>query len=557
MTTEVRADRWWPRAYQPSWLRFDLVAGLTAAAVVIPQAMAYAAIAGLPVEVGLYSASVPMVAYALAGTSRPLSVSVTSSIAAVTATAIAGTPDPRAAAAALAVFSGLFLVLGYLFRLGFVAELISAPVLTGFKVGVGVSIAIGQLHALLGVDKEGSHLVTQLWDAVMALPRASVATMALAAACIAVLLGLKRLVPAVPGPLVVVVLTIAATALLHLDDHGIALVGQVPSGFPTPQLPAIGKNLDLVLPGLGVALIAFVESIAAARAFQAKDDPPVQATREMGALGLANVVSSLLRGMPAGGGMSQTAIADGAGAKSPLTGIVGAATVVVTLLFLAPVFSDLPEAALGALVFVAAIGLVDLGKVGRILRTNRRDGLLTIGAALGVASMGALDGIVVAVLISVLTLLYETSRRPVETITAVPRRAPQTGPVPEGLLVLRPGSDIYFANVQRVRRDIDAIVAAAPVRPRVVLFDVPDVSMFEYTAHEGLRQMVDDLLAQGIEVWEVEPRPDAREAALRYRRHHGGGPPPRSFPDLPAAVATYRAEHPRAVDPPVTQGEEG
>ena len=172
-TTGRAAERavWWPRAYQRSWLRYDLVAGLTVAAVVIPQAMAYAVIAGLPVEVGLYTASVPMAAYALAGSSRPLSVSTTSSIAAVTAVAVAASSDPQGTAQVLALFAGLFLVAAAVLRLGFVADLISVPVLTGFKIGVGISIAVGQLPALLGVDKQGDRIVTQLWYAVTAIPR--------------------------------------------------------------------------------------------------------------------------------------------------------------------------------------------------------------------------------------------------------------------------------------------------------------------------------------------------------------------------------------------------
>ncbi len=539
-TDEPGADRavWWPRAYQPSWLRYDIVAGLTTAAVVIPQAMAYAVIAGLPVEVGLYTAAVPMAAYALAGSSRPLSVSTTSSIAAVTAATIVGSPDPQGAAQVLALFAGAFLVLAAIAHLGFVADLISVPVLTGFKVGVGISIAVGQLPALLGVEKQGDRIVTQIWYAVTSLPQASVTTVALAVGCIALLLGLKRWLPAIPGPLVVVILSIAASALFRLQDHGIGLAGTVPSGLPLPGLPPVLDHLDLIGPALGIALVGFVESISAARTFQSRSDPPVAADRELGALGLANVVSSLLRGMPAGGGMSQTAVADGAGAKSPLTAVFGSVTVVVTLLFLAPVFSDLPQATLGALVFVAAIGLVDIGKVREIFATDRRDGILTVLAAAGVAAMGALDGIVVAVLISVLTLLYEMSRRRLEVLRVVPVEAAVSAPVPDGLLVLRPGAEVYFANVQNLRRDIRAAVAAAPGLPRVVLLDASTVSVFEYSAHEALRLLIDDLLARGLVVWEVSPPPDAEAAAARYRQAHGD-PGLRRFASLEAAVAAY------------------
>ena len=429
---------WWPRRYSPSWLRPDLVAGLSTAAVVIPQSMAYAAIAGLPVEVGLYSASVPMAAYALAGTSRALSVSVSSSIAAVTAVAVATTPDPRSAAATLALLSGLFLIGASVARLGFVADLISAPVLAGFKVGIGLSIAAGQLDSLLGVSIDSDRFLGQIWQAATSWPSASVPTLAVSLGCIAILLAGKRWLRRVPAALIVVVLAIAVTSLAGLEVYGVALIAPVPPGLPVPALPSLAGAGAMIMPALGVALITFVESIAAARAFQARDDPPVRADRELGALGLANVVASVLRGMPAGGGMSQTAVNDGAGAKSPLAAIATAATVIITLLFLAPLFSQLPQAALGALVFVAAIGLVDIASVRHILTVHRRDGVLCLVAAAAVVALGALDGILAAVLISSLTLLYEESRQPVAVLEIVPVDAPQHRRVPAGMIVLEP-----------------------------------------------------------------------------------------------------------------------
>jgi SulP family sulfate permease len=255
------------RRYRSSRLRPDLIAGLTTAAVVLPQAMAYAAIAGLPVEVGLYTASVPMAAYALAGTSRPLSVSVTSSIGAVTGAAIAGAPDPRQAATTLAFYCSIFLIIAWLARVGYVADLISAPVLTGFKIGIGISIAVGQLDSLLGVAIDDDRVAVQLWDAIRSIPDARVPTLIMSIACIIALLIMKRWLRRVPGPIIVVVLAILATWLWNLQDYGIALIDPVPSGLPVPTLPHFGGSGGLIAPALGVALIAFVESIAAARAF--------------------------------------------------------------------------------------------------------------------------------------------------------------------------------------------------------------------------------------------------------------------------------------------------
>lgn len=528
---------WWPRRYSPSWLRGDLVAGLSTAAVVIPQSMAYAAIAGLPVEVGLYSASVPMAAYALAGTSRALSVSVSSSIAAVTAVAVATTPDPRAAAATLALLSGVCLVAASLLRLGFVADLISAPVLAGFKVGIGLSIAAGQLDSLLGVSISSDRFLGQLWQSLSSLPAANPPTVLLSAICVLALLTGRRWLRAVPPALIVVALAITVTWTAHLDRYGIALIDPVPSGFPVPAVPSLTGAAGLLGPALGVALITFVESIAAARTFQARTDPTVSADRELGALSLADVVASLLRGMPAGGGMSQTAVNDGAGAKSPMAAVVTATTVIITLLFLAPLFSQLPQAVLGALVFAAAVGLVDVRTVRTIFTVQRRDGLLCVLAAVGVIALGALDGIVIAVVISSLTLLYESSRRPIDVLETVPRDIDPL-PVPAGLLVLRPQADLHFANVQRFRREVHAAIEAAASPPSVVLVDATPLGNFEYTAHEAARELVEELTDHGIEVWAVLPPGELKDAMGRFAALFGAEHE-RRFATVAAAVRAF------------------
>jgi sulfate permease, SulP family len=532
---------WWLRHYRLSWLRPDLIAGLTTAAVVIPQAMAYAAIAGLPVEVGLYAASVPMAAYALAGTSRPLSVSVTSSIAAVTGAAIAAAPDPRQAATTLAFYCSIFLIIAWVLRLGYVADLISAPVLTGFKIGIGISIAVGQLDSLLGVSIEDDRVAQQLWSAITSVPDAKAATLIMSIACIVALLAMKRWLPRVPGPIIVVALTILATWLWDLQDHGIALIDPVPSGLPLPSLPHFAGSLHFVVPALGVALVAFVESISAARAFQRPDDRPVSADRELGALGLANVISSLFRGMPAGGGMSQTAVNDGAGARSPMAAISTAATVILTLLFLAPLFSYLPQVALGALVFVAAVGLVDINTLRRIFTVERRDGVLAIIAALAVIAAGALYGILAAVLISVLTLLFQLSRRPLEIVQTVPAPDAEQISIPAGMLLVRPRSDIFFANVQHFRRDLYAALAARDPKPTILLVDGSRRYLFEFTANQTLREIIADLRKQGLEIWIVLPPGDPGDAVRRFRQVFGPGDA-EFFPRVSDAVAAHLDE---------------
>jgi sulfate permease, SulP family len=374
---------------QPAWLRGDLLAGLTTAAVVVPQAVAYASLAGLPVETGLYVATVPMLAYALLGTSRPLSVSSTSTISILTAGALAdsgaaGDPGRAAATAALlALLVGGMLVAGGLLRVGFLADFISSPVLAGFKAGMGLVIAASQLGKVLGVPVESGGFFAQVWSALGQLGDANPATVALALGGLAVLLGLRRWAPGVPGPLIVVVLGVALVALTNLEGRGVALVGPVSGGLPRPELPSLSGAAALLPAAAGIALMSFIESISAARAFAARTDPPVDADRELLALGAANLAGGLFQAYPAGGGTSQTAVNDGAGARTQVAELVTAAMAVLTLTLLASLLADLALPILGAIVLVAAIGLVNLAPLRRIRSVRQRDFWLGLVAMAG------------------------------------------------------------------------------------------------------------------------------------------------------------------------------
>jgi sulfate permease, SulP family len=303
----------WLRDYRHPWLRGDLAAGVTTAAVVIPQAMAYATIAGLPVQAGLYVATVPMLVYALLGTSRPLSVSTTSTLSALTAAAVAvaaGGDPARAlvAASTLAVLARVLLLLAGLLRLGFLADFISAPVLAGFKAGTGLLIAAGQLGKVLGVPQEGDSFFAKVGSALSHLGEISWPTAVLAAASIAILLGLRRWAPrSLPGPLLVVALGILLAVVTGLADRGVALVGTIPPGLPEFAAPDLAMVQGLLPAAAGVALMAFVESIAAARAFTAEGEPEVDADQELRALGAANLAGGCFQAFPAGGG----AVSDG------------------------------------------------------------------------------------------------------------------------------------------------------------------------------------------------------------------------------------------------------
>jgi sulfate permease, SulP family len=280
----------WLRGYRPEWLGKDVLAGATSAAVVIPQAMAYATVAGLPLQHGLYCALVPMAVYALLGTSRPLSVSTTSTISLLTASAIATAPEgaqPASVAALLAVEVGAILLLAGVLRLGFVSDFISRPVLAGFKIGMGLTIAASQLGKILGVPITGDTFFPKVASALGNIGDASVPTLLIAAASVAVLIGLRRISPVVPGPLVVLVGGMALVAATALEARGVATVAPVPGGLPVPSLPELDLARSLLPAAAGIALMAFVESIAAARAFRGAQDPPIRLDRELIALGAA------------------------------------------------------------------------------------------------------------------------------------------------------------------------------------------------------------------------------------------------------------------------------
>lgn len=338
----------WASQYQKAWLRFDLIAGLTAAAVVIPKAMAYATIAGLPIEVGLYTAFIPMVIYAILGTSRPLSVSTTSTIAILTATELALLAPGRSpgelvvVASTLAFLVGAFLLLAGILRLGSIANFISDPVLAGFKAGIGLVIVVDQVPKLFGFHIGKGPFFQNILSILQHLPQTSLPTLLLALMTLALVVGLEHVRPYSPAPLFAVALGIAASGILGLGQAGVELVGKIPGGLPVPVLADLSLVGKLWPGALGIALMAYIESIAAGRSFARHGDPRPKANQELVALGVENLAGSFFRMIPAGGGTSQTAVNDKAGARTQLAELVSAGIVLAVLLFLSPLISLMP-----------------------------------------------------------------------------------------------------------------------------------------------------------------------------------------------------------------------
>ena len=539
-------------AYPPAHLRGDAVAGLTTSAVVIPRAMAIAAIAGLPLEVGLYTAMVPPIIYAALGTSRVLVVTTTSTNAILVAAALmqlqaAGSQGSAiASAAALTLMAGGALLLAAILRLGFLADFISLPVLTGFKAGIAVVIIVDQLPKLLGVQFVKGGFLHNVVSVVQHLPETSMATLLVAVVLLALLVALGRFLPAIPGALVAVVVAIVVSAVVPLERYGVGLVGEIRGGLPAPAAPDFALALALWPAALGVGLMSFVESIAAGRAFVRPGEPLPNANRELAALGLANIGGSFFQGMPASGGTSQTALNRSSGARSPIAGVVTASAVAATLLFLSPFVALLPHAALAAVVVITTLPLFKLSEFAAIRRVRHREFWWAIVAMTGVILVGTLNGILVAVGLSVFVLFYEANRPPVYLLgrrrgTDAFERLPSTGTDDEletlpGLVVMRVEGRVYFANAARIGERMWPMVHAA--KPAVLALDMSAVPDLEYTALMSLTAAEEKLREAGTALWLVALNHGVRDVIDRAPLGRTLGPD-RIFASLPQAVAAY------------------
>ena len=517
----------WLRQYRYGWLRADLTAGLTAAAVVVPKAMAFATIAGLPVQVGLYTAIVPMLVYALLGTSRALSVSTTTTLAILVAAEL-GRVAPGAdaatllsAAATLAILTGAMLALAAVLRLGFIADFISEPVLTGFKSGIGLVIVVDQVPKLLGLHIEKAGFFHDVVAIAGALPHASLATLLVAACVLALIFGLGRFVPRAPAPLIAIAIAIPASSLLGLSHEGVATVGNIPGDLPTWTWPRLDLVQHMWPAAAGIALMSFTETIAAARAFGAPGERRPNPNQELLAVGLGNIAGGFFGAMPSGGGTTQTAVNRKAGARTQVAGLVTAAGAVAMLLLLAPALSVMPQAALAAIVVAYSVDLIRPGEFREIRRVRYVEFGWALIAFAGVVVLGTLNGILVAVIASLLAIAHQANHPPVYAMGRK-RGAQILRPLSEGhpddetwagLLILRTEGRLFFANAQRVFDKMRSLIDRA--RPSVVLLDCSAVTDIEYTAVKMLTEANQTLRREGIAVWLAALNPGARAVVQR------------------------------------------
>lgn len=511
-----------PSALRPAAWRADLVAGLAASAVVLPKAMAYATIAGLPIEVGLFTVLLPMLAYAALGSSRPLSVSTTTTIAILTGAALGGIDvggdggERAVAAATLTLLVGALLCAASLLRFGFLGDFISAPVLVGFKSGIALVIVVDQVPKLFGVHLAKQGFLRDLFALAQQLPEVHLPTLLLGVSLIAGIFALERWAPRLPIPLLAVAAAIGAAAALRSAGVELALVGAVPTGLPRLVAPDLGWIEPLWPAACGIALMSFTESIAAARAFAGPGEPRPAPNRELLALGVANCAGGAFGAMPAGGGTSQTAVHRHAGARSQLSGAITALVALCALLFLGPLIALLPQAALAAIVIAYSVELIRPAEFRAILAVRKTEFAWALVALAGVVLIGTLQGIVCAVFVSLFALAHQAYHSPVYVLgrkrgTQVFRPPSPEHPDDEtwpGLLILRIEGRLFFANAPMLGERIQELVEAQ--RPAVLLLDASAIFDIEYTALEMLDAGERKLAERGIELWIAALNPSVR-----------------------------------------------
>jgi high affinity sulfate transporter 1 len=541
--------------YQPSWLRRDLVAGVVLSTLLVPQGMAYAELAGLPAITGLYTTILCLVGYALFGPSRILVLGPDSSLGPMIAATLLpilgsnGSPERAIALASiLALITGAIMIIAGVAKLGFVADLLSKPTQIGYMNGLALTILVGQLPKLFGFSTDANGLIAETKAFVNGLSAGDAvgAAVAIGLVSLGLILVLARWLPRVPGVLVAVVAAIAASSVFDLAGHGVSLVGSLPKGFPPLTFPHPVSDLPLLVAGgLGIALVALTDTISTASAFAARTGQEVNGDGEMIGIGAANVAAGLFQGFPVSTSGSRTAVAEQAGAKTQVTGLVGAAVIVLMLVLVPGLLKNLPNPTLAAVVIAASMSLADVPATVRLWRQRRIELLLSVAAFLGVALVGVLEGIAVAVALSILNVFRRAWRPYQTTLGRVPgipgqhdrQLHPEAEELP-GLVIFRFDAPLFFANARTFRDEVRRLAAADP-RPRWIVIAAEPITDVDTTAADMLGDLDDELNAAGTSLVFAELKDPVR---ARLERYELIGPldPDHFFPTLDAAVERFR-----------------
>ena len=505
----------WLPHYNHAWLTADLIAGFTIWGMLVPENIAYAGLAGLSAQAGLYTLLVALPLYAIFGTSKQVVVYATSASAALLASTIVALNPTTASmyytfAEVLVLLVGVVFLLAGLFKLGFITNFLSRPLMDGFIFGLAIYIAAKQLYNLFGISKSSGNTFQQLWHVITNLGNTNLPTLAVGLSALALLFGLPKVSRRIPGPLVVLVLGILVSSILNLSAYGVKIVGPIPSGLPSVGLPQIpwGDMGALLSGAVGISLVVFSEALPAVDAYATKYSYEVDANQELLAMGVANLGSGLVGGLAAGGAVSGSAVNDAAGAKTQVSLLTAAVLTLITVIILTPLFTNLPEAVLAALIIHAVTRLMRVKQMERYFHLQPAEFWLGIVTLLSVLVIDVLPGLVIGVVCSLAVLIYRSSRPYCSVLGQVPRvpgaysdmqEHPENTPIP-GLLIFQLGMTLYFANAKLMRDRIRDLVKASQPPPRAVILNMVNNYNLDITSAEMLETLVDELHKKGIEV---------------------------------------------------------
>ena len=521
----------WLPGYDRGALREDAIAGLVSWGVMVPVAMAYAGLAGVPPELGLVTAFAALAAYAVFGTSRHLKVTASSSIAIMSASvvgSIAASRDPASyvvLSAGLALAVGAILIVAGAARLGFLSQFLAASVVTGFVFGLAITITIGQLPALLGLSPVSGTISQKVVEMARELPDFHGYTASLGIASLVVILVLRRFARRVPGALLVLVAGIVLSTVLDLPAKGVAVVGDVATGMPLPSIPriAIGDIVFLITGAFGLVFLALAESIGAARSFATRHGYAIDPDQELIALGASNLASGLFGGFAVDASLSQSATGESAGAKTQLSSLITAGLILATAIILAPLFANLPMAVLAAIVISSVLSLVNVAELRRYLAWRRTDFLLAMTALAGVVFTTALIGMAIAVALSLLAILYQASRPYIAVLGRIPGEPPvyadagrhASAEPTDAFLALRPNVPLTFVNAEVAKDQCHALIVARPIAPEALVLDIGATADLDVATIDMLTTLAAELVALGIDFRLAQVRGSVRDRMRR------------------------------------------
>ena len=535
--------------------RTELVVAVTVFAVLVPSAMAYGDLAGVTPVAGLYVALGAMVMYALFGTSKLLIMGPEATTAIMTASAVAplAGDDPvryAALAAMTAIIVGVLALLARAAKLGFITDFLSKPILVGYIFGTSLIVIGSQLGKMFGIKLESDKFFQQVVELISRLDEAHLLTVAVGAVCMAALVIIRRVNRKLPGPLFVVAGAILVSALFDLEAKGVAVVGAVPPGLPHLAIPAVTIQdiLTLLPAALAITILIYADEVLTARVFAAKHGQKVDANQEFVAIGMANIAAGFLTGFPAATSGSRTAVADQMGGKTQLVGLIAAALTVVFLLFFTPLLAPLPTAALGAIIIIASFGLLDIAAFRFLRRVRPAEFWLAVVTAFGVLTVGILQGILVAIMLSLINVIYHISRPNDALLDDVDANGGMvyrgvadkaTALTEPGLIVYRFDAPLVFANAGYFVERLEDLIAAAGEELKCVILDAEAISNFDSTAAEALENLDADLERRGVDLWVARANEPLRQllqvTGLTQRLGKNN-----VYPSVRAAVMAYR-----------------